>query len=128
MAESGVEGRRKTGEAGKDEVQEMQQFSLLRGVCLVSVESSVGGPCSLPHLPTPPPAHPHSFHWDLGAFPYVECLLFLDLQKRWLTTPLGHVNRESSFLTPIPPTFWGTSFSLLGEHPTEGLDVTQQKM
>ena len=58
------------------------------------------------------------------GLPHVEFLLFLDLQSRWLTTPLVHVNPGSSFLTITPQTCWGTSFSLFEERPTEGLDVT----
>lgn len=117
---SRVEGRRKTGEeAGKSRCRKCSSsLSVEFGLVLLRV----------PQAESPAPrAHPHSSRGDPGAFPHVECLLFLDLQKRWLTTPLGHVNRGSSFLTLIPPTFWGTSLSLFGEHPTEGLDVTRQK-
>lgn len=58
------------------------------------------------------------------GLPHVEFLLFLDLQIRWITTPLEHVNRGSSFLNTTPQTCWGTSLSLFEERPTEGLDVT----
>ena len=81
-----------------------------------AVCSGLGHPS--PHRPCP---HPHLDHRD---FLHVEFLLFLVLQRRWLTTPLEHVNIGRSFLTSIPQTCWGTSFSLLGECPTEGLGVT----
>ena len=116
-------GKRKSREAGKEEgrregkcasppYMELIWFLLRAGPAL---KSSAPPPYTLPapKLSLRP-----------GVFPHVEFLLFLDLQSRWLTTPLEHVNRGRSFLTLVPQACWGTSCSLLGERPTEGLDVT----
>ena len=69
------------------------------------------------------PTRPPALTWT-RAFPYVELLLFLGLQSRWLTTLLGQVNRGSSFLITTLQACWETNFSLFEERPTEGLAVT----
>lgn len=116
MEVSTAESKRKTGEAGKDGVGAALPF-----MEFVLVPKNSAEPCSLLRLPTPPPPT-RSLRRDGLSSSGVSPLL--GLQRHWLTTPLERVNRGSSSLTSIPQTSWGTSFSQLGEHPTEGLDVT----
>lgn len=81
--QSRVAGRRRSGEAdagwggGADEVRPLHEVR--PGFCSRSGPGGLGLPAA--HAPPERSLRPR-------AFPYVEFLLFLDLQSRWLTTPL----------------------------------------